>query len=97
YSATWQEGDLITKADAAVNFALPAGSDSQKLDLQRFNARRQYFYFKADASRAQPLPAGFLAFGKVQGQIGNDPLLSSEQMSAGGANNVRGYLEAERL
>jgi hemolysin activation/secretion protein len=41
--------------------------------------------------------AGYVVFGRVQGQITNDPLLSSEQFSAGGANSLRGYLEAERL
>jgi hemolysin activation/secretion protein len=76
---------------------VPVGSGSEKFDLQRFNALRQYFYAKADANRTQPLPLGLVAYGKVQGQITDDPLLSSEQFSAGGANSVRGYLEAERL
>ncbi len=35
------------------------------------------------------------AFAKVQGQISNQPLISSEQISGGGLGTVRGYLEAE--
>ena len=97
YSATWQEGELITKAGGSINFALPAGSDGGKLDLQRFGALRQFVYAKLDLSRQQPMGNGYSVFGRIQGQIGNEPLLSSEQISAGGANSVRGYLEAERL
>lgn len=97
YSANWRQGEEVTSAGGSVNFALPVGSNSQKLDLQRFGATRQYFYAKADLSRAQPMGNGYLVFGRIQGQITNDPLLSSEQFSAGGANSVRGYLEAERL
>lgn len=99
YSATVQDGDTTTQADASLNFALQgAGSGSVKFDAQRFEAMREYFYFKADASRTQPLPWwGLVAYGKVQGQITGDSLVSSEQFSAGGENTVRGYLEAERL
>jgi hemolysin activation/secretion protein len=108
YAATWQPApsqmDQRAQADgpmthvgASLNFALPAGSRSNKFDAQRFNALRQFFYLKADVSRAEPLPAGFVLYAKAAGQFTSDPLLSSEQLSAGGANTVRGYLEAERL
>ncbi len=36
-------------------------------------------------------------FGKVQGQIPNGPLISSEQFGAGGLSTVRGYLESEAM
>lgn len=97
YSGTWQDGDKSTHIGASVNFALPAGSSSSKFDAQRFDALRQYFYVKGDASRTQPLPYGFTAYARVMGQMSGEPLLSSEQFSAGGENTVRGYLEAERL
>ncbi|HXJ01229.1 MAG TPA: ShlB/FhaC/HecB family hemolysin secretion/activation protein [Micropepsaceae bacterium] len=97
YAATWQQDDLITKAGGSIAFAVPAGSDSTKLDLQRFGALRQFVYAKIDVSRQQPMGNGYSVFGRIQGQISNDPLLSSEQLSAGGASSVRGYLEAERL
>lgn len=98
YAPVWRDGDVLTQGSVALNFALPGiGSDSRKFDVQRFDAQRQYFYSKASLSHTQPLPFGAQAFVRVEGQIGNGPLLSSEQMSAGGANSVRGYLEAERL
>jgi len=97
YAGTWQENDLITKAGGTINFAFPAGSDSSKLDLQRFGALRNYIAAKVDVSRQQPLGGGYSVYGRLQGQYTNDPLLSSEQLSAGGTSTVRGYLEAERL
>jgi hemolysin activation/secretion protein len=97
YSGTWQQGEEATHIGASLNFALPAGSGSSKFDAQRFDALRQYFYVKGDASRSQPLPLDLILYGRAAGQITEDSLLSSEQLSAGGENTVRGYLEAERL
>ena len=98
YAATLQERDTTTEANASLNFATPGlGSKSAEFDPQRFNAVPQYFYVKVSADRTQPLPWGLSVFGKVEGQFTDDPLLSSEQFSIGGANSVRGYLEAERI
>jgi hemolysin activation/secretion protein len=98
YAPMWRNDEITTQANASVNFALPVvGSDSRKFDVQRFDALRQYFYAKAVLSRTQPLLWGTQLFVRLEGQVANGPLLSSEQMNAGGANTVRGYLEAERL
>jgi hemolysin activation/secretion protein len=91
-------GGSETDLDASLNFAVAGlGSDSTKVDNQRFNATRQYIYLKAGVSRLQPLPWGMTFFAKVDGQITPDSLLSSEQLSAGGESSVRGYVEAERI
>lgn len=98
YAATLQEGDTTTEANTSVNFAIPGlGSPPDKFDAQRFQALRDYIYLKASLARTQPLPLGMIAYGKIDGQITGDPLLSSEQYSIGGLDSVRGYLEAERL
>lgn len=93
-----KDGGSETDYDASFNFAVQGiGSDSTKFDPQRVNALKQYFYFKAGVSRTQPLPYGMVLFAKVDGQMTGDSLLSSEELSAGGENSVRGYLEAERI
>jgi hemolysin activation/secretion protein len=98
YHGALTEGETQTLIDASLDFALAGlGSDSTKVDSQRYNASRQYFYARAGVTRIEPLPWGMTLFGKVDGQITADPLLSSEQFSEGGVNSVRGYLEAERL
>jgi hemolysin activation/secretion protein len=48
-------------------------------------------------TRQQDLPHGAQLWGSVTGQLTNDVLVSSEQLAAGGADSVRGYLEAETL
>ena len=81
---TWLAFDESELTSTRIDLGLMQKAGLSEFDYlggQRFDARRQYFYFKAGASRTQPLPDGFLAFGRVQGQIGNDPLLSSEQFS----------------
>jgi len=98
YFATVQDHDTTTDANASLNFATPGlGSQSAEFDPQRFKAIPQYFYVKLSADRTQPLPWGMSLYGKVEGQLTDDALLTSEQFSIGGANSVRGYLEAERL
>jgi hemolysin activation/secretion protein len=98
YHGALSQGQAQTTFEASLNFALAGlGSDSTKIDAQRYNASRQYFYMKAGVSRLQPLPWGMTLFAKGDGQITADPLLSSEQLSEGGVNSVRGYLEAERI
>ena len=78
YSATVQNGQATTQADASLNFAPPGtGSTSLKFDAQRYQALPTYFYAKADISRTQPLPAGAEAYGKIDGQITPDALLSA--------------------
>ena len=48
-------------------------------------------------SHTHELPEGFQLFGKMQGQVADGPLVSSEQFSIGGLDTVRGYLESEAL
>src|SRR5262245_31273574 len=97
YAATWRNAETVTQVGASLNFALPLGSRNDEFDAQRFDARRQYFYLRGEFSHERPLGSNFVLFEKFAGQITGDSLISSEQLSAGGANTVRGYLEAERL
>ena len=50
-----------------------------------------------DIIHTQELPEGLQLYGKIQGQIADGPLASSEQFSVGGLDKVRGYLETEVL
>jgi hemolysin activation/secretion protein len=43
------------------------------------------------------LPGHWSLVGKLDGQLASGPLINNEQYSAGGADTVRGYTEAERL
>lgn len=98
YAATEQDGDTTTDEDVSLHSAIPGlNSTPAQFSAQRANAESNYIYLKASLDRTQPLPFGMVGYGKLDGQITGDPLLSSEQYSIGGLNSVRGYLEAERL
>ncbi len=73
------------------------GNDDYEFEQKRFKARANYAYLSGTAQHSREV------FGKARfvtrfgWQYANQPLISNEQFSAGGASSVRGYLEAERL
>lgn len=98
YSATWQGEKSLTQLNAGVTVSLRGlGSSPVEFDNKRFDSGGDFAYFKGDLSRTQELPEGLQAYGKIQVQVANQPLVNSEQMSGGGLDTVRGYLESEVL
>jgi hemolysin activation/secretion protein len=95
YTATWQGKRSATEVNAGVTFHLQSGS--AQFNNNRYNADGNFIYFRGDLSHTHELPAGFQIFGKLQGQIADQPLLNSEQITGGGLGTVRGYLEAEEV
>jgi hemolysin activation/secretion protein len=108
YSGTWLgRGKPATSTSAAgldnpttlnlgIYFSLRGtGSPDTDFDNSRFLAEGNFVYLKGDLSHEHNLPGGFQVFGKVQGQLADQPLVSSEQFAAGGLSSVRGYLEGE--
>lgn len=96
YTATVAGKGYLTELNAGVNFHFRGmGSDPAEFDLNRFRADGSYIFFRGDLEHTIDLPAGFQVAAKVQGQIADQPLVSSEQFSAGGLSTVRGYLESE--
>jgi hemolysin activation/secretion protein len=88
----------VTEFSAGTTFNFRGmGSSPEVFDLNRYGADASFITFKADFSHTQDLPAGLQIFGRIQGQIANEPLVSSEEMSGGGQQTVRGYLESETV
>lgn len=98
YGATWQNEGALTQLNASATFNL-RGPGSQFDDYwnKRAYADSNFFHLNADLSHTQDLPEGFQLFGKVKGQVGDGPLISSEQFSIGGFDTVRGYLESAAI
>ncbi|MES2099761.1 MAG: ShlB/FhaC/HecB family hemolysin secretion/activation protein [Pseudomonadota bacterium] len=95
YSATvndkqgfWQVGTGFTAALRGLT------SRAQEFADKRYNAQSNFAIVKFDLARTQTLPRDFSLFAKLEGQITGQPLISNEQFVAGGADSVRGYLEA---
>ncbi|QPF84591.1 ShlB/FhaC/HecB family hemolysin secretion/activation protein [Bradyrhizobium genosp. L] len=98
YGATFQNEKFTTQFNAGITYNIrPLSSPLDEFDAKRTHASPSFTHFNADVSHTQELPEGFQLYGKVQGQISDGPLVSSEQFSLGGLDTVRGYLESEVL
>ncbi len=98
YTAALQGDESQTQLDAGITFgSRELGSGTGEFDAQRFDAKGNFIYFKGDLERTQELPLGLQLHAKAQSQLANEPLVSTEEMSAGGLDTVRGYLESEVL
>jgi hemolysin activation/secretion protein len=98
YNATWQTGGSLTLLAAGVTFGLRGiGSNQAAYEVRRDGAQGNFVHFNVDVSNTRELPDGFQLFTRMQGQLASQPLVSSEQFSAGGLDTVRGYLESEVL
>ena len=98
YNATWSRKGSVTTLDSGIVFAARGtGSSEAEFDFNRFKAGGNFFYFRGGLGHIQDLPNGFQLSTKVSGQVSDQPLVNSEQFSAGGLTTVRGYLESEVL
>lgn len=98
YGATWQAQGRLTQLNATMTSGLRGvGSSPDEFDAKRFDATANFFKINGDVSHTQDLPGGAQFFIKMQGQVADQPLVSSEQLSVGGLDTVRGYLESEVL
>ncbi len=98
YGATFQGDKFTTQFNASVTSNIGTlSSTAAEFDTKRFYASPSFTHFNADLSHTQELGEGFQLWGKVLGQVADGPLVSSEQLSIGGLDTVRGYLESEVL
>ena len=98
YSGFWRAEHAATTFTVSVN-AGPRGvvNDSSAFENDRYKGRANYFYVRADLSTLIKLPADFGLRLRAAGQGATEPLITNEDYSIGGADGVRGYLEAEEL
>ena len=98
YGGSWIKKGAVTEFNAALNMHFRGmGDDPVQFDNNRCYARSDYIYLRGDLSHTHDLPGGVQVFGKIQGQISDQALISNEEFSAGGLNTVRGYLESAAM
>lgn len=96
YSGTLQGEQSVTQFGMGMSFGLRGKvATDDEFDQKRVGAGSNFFVLKPELQRTQPLPRDFQLWAKLDGQFAGGPLISNEQYVAGGANNVRGYMEAE--
>jgi hemolysin activation/secretion protein len=98
YGATWQGDGYQIQLNSTITAGLRGfGSLPAEFDAKRFDATANFISLRSDVSYTRDLPDGWQLFLKGQGQVTDQPLVSSEQFSLGGLDTVRGYLESESL
>jgi hemolysin activation/secretion protein len=73
------------------------GNEELEFENKRFRAEPNFFYLRGGIERAHTLPDDFESKLAIETQLTNNPLVSSEQLSAGGMDSVRGYPAAVAL
>jgi hemolysin activation/secretion protein len=98
YAANWTGPKSTTDVNASLEFGIDQlGSTATEYDNKRYRAPPGFAILRAGVTREQDLPYDLQLWGSLQGQMANQPLVSSEQFGLGGVDSVRGYLEAETL
>jgi hemolysin activation/secretion protein len=73
------------------------GSSTAGLDRNRFGSDGNFFFLRSELSHMHKLPKDWKVFGRIHGQVADQPLVNSEQFGGGGIDTSRAYLEAEVL
>jgi hemolysin activation/secretion protein len=98
YSGEWRATTRRVGTSIGVGFGLRSFANSQsEFENARAFGEPGYFYIRLNGQATQALPAGFSALLRWNGQWTESPLVNNEQFSIGGADSIRGYLEAEAL
>ena len=91
----WEKAATQFDITANLHFRGSRNNDDEFAN-KRHDASANYFYVRGNVQHTQAL-GKWSAFVKVSGQAAGGPLISNEEFAAGGADTVRGYLEAEAL
>jgi hemolysin activation/secretion protein len=98
YQANWTAKQSQTDLSAGVVAGTRGlGDNDAAFDNNRYDAEANFFYLRGALSHTHELPWGMQAWARLQGQASAEPLVPNEQLSVGGADSVRGYLESEAL
>jgi hemolysin activation/secretion protein len=98
YSLQSENGHGSAKVSLGLTAGVPGlGSDTAAFENARFDAQPNFVHVNLDAHLTQALGHGVELAERFSGQLADQPLVSSEQFSAGGLNSVRGYLQSEAI
>lgn len=101
-SIGWR-GDLATRAvqggaSVTATFGMRGlGDDTQRFDVKRYGARPDFISTRFDGVLTNAWWFGFQTNLHLAAQYSDQPLISNEEFSVGGADTVRGYFESEAL
>lgn len=98
YNASFGGADSLTQVSlsAVVGPGRLFRANDADFENARAGAQADFAYVRWDLAREQKLYRGFSLYVRAGGQAASGPLVTYEQYTAGGADSVRGYLEAEQ-
>lgn len=98
YKATWRKKSFTQQLGGGVYFGV-RGSVNEPLEFsdKRVRANPNFIYWKISAQNNWQLPADFMLISKLKMQLTDTPVISNEQISAGGNTSVRGYYESQEM
>jgi hemolysin activation/secretion protein len=103
FSANWLGSKLHESGDRTdFDFGITFGfddlvNDQAEFEESRVGAKPGFVVVDASLERHWNLAGGSILSARLRGQLTPFPLISNLQMSAGGADSVRGYYEAQAL
>lgn len=98
YLGSWRAEAYTAGATFGANIGLRGvGNGTQEFADKRYGAKPGFLYLRGSGNYVRELADGWQAAALVAGQYAADPLIGNEQFPVGGAESVRGYLEAETL
>jgi hemolysin activation/secretion protein len=98
YQATHLAGDSLTGFSAGFHFGVRGlGNSEKEFEEKRYKARPNFLYLLAKLNNDYKFNDGYLLRSIIEAQLADQPLVSNEQFSAGGAESVRGYHESQVL
>ncbi|MET0532658.1 MAG: ShlB/FhaC/HecB family hemolysin secretion/activation protein [Steroidobacter sp.] len=98
HTSAWRMEKQQVALASSVNFGIRGlANRPEEFRDKRAHGRPNYLNLRADTSYSLQLPANLHVRLRGSGQYAVDPIISNEQFSIGGADGVRGYLEAEQL
>jgi hemolysin activation/secretion protein len=105
YSASLPDSSGATQFGLGANFAFRGllsrtmecvpGDFQDQFECKRHGAKSNYLYLRGNLERKQNLFSGLSLRAGLEGQVTDQPLISNEQFSLGGAESVRGYKESD--
>ena len=90
-----QGGYTLASAEARFGLPILGATESDALLPSRIGADASFVSLRLDAERSQRLSDAFSLFGRISAQYAGEPLLSGEQITAGGALYAKAYDPSE--
>jgi hemolysin activation/secretion protein len=98
YQANWVRERLRARLGMELGFAFRGlGNAPDEFEDKRFQAQPNFLLLKPSAELLFGDADGPTALLRIAGQLTPHPLVSNEQLNAGGADSARGYFESEAL